>query len=146
MLGRLNRPLRKDGGFTLVELLVVVIIVGILAAVAIPMYRGASDRAKASEAVAALGTVRSSLRVYYAEHAAYPVHADTVQVDSLGLDLASDDLDGRYFDNNDYTYTGDATTFTLMATGGTDPDTAPNADEVDGIVRTINQDGDVGGG
>ena len=81
--------------------------------------------------------------MYRAEHGRYPVHADTVQVDSLGLDLADDDLLGRYFDNNDYTYVGDATTFTLIAIGGTDPDVAPNADEVDGLVRTIDQDGDI---
>ncbi|NQU77578.1 prepilin-type N-terminal cleavage/methylation domain-containing protein [Candidatus Falkowbacteria bacterium] len=135
---------KKNKGFTLVELLVVVIIVGILAAVAIPMYQGATDRSKASEAVVALGTIRSALRVYYAEHAVYPVHADTVQVDSLGLDLSSDDLLGRYFDNSDYSYTGDATTFMIIATGGTDPDTAPRADEVDGAVRTMDEDGDLG--
>ena len=144
MFAWFNRSMKKDGGFTLVELLVVVIIVGILAAVAIPMYQGASDRSKASEAVAALGTIRSALRVYYAEHAGYPVHADTVQVDSLGLDLTSSDLVGRYFDNSDYSYSGDATSFNVIATGGTDPDTAPNADEVDGTIRTIDEDGDIG--
>jgi len=144
MFARLNRSLKKEGGFTLVELLVVVIIVGILAAVAIPMYKGASDRSKASEAVSALGTIRSSLRVYYAEHAAYPVRADTVVVDSLGLDISSTDLLGRYFDNSDYSYTGNGTTFLVIGTGGTDPDDAPNADEVDGIIRTIDQDGDLG--
>jgi len=146
MLSRLNRPLRKDGGFTLVELLIVVVIIGILAAVGIPMYRGASDRAKASEAVSALGTVRSALRVWYAEKGEYPIHTDTVQVDSLGLDLSSNDLLGTFFDNNDYTYSSNAggTTFLIIATGDTDPPDAPRASEVTGIVRTMDHEGTTG--
>lgn len=138
--------MRSEKAVTLIELVIVMTIMAVLATIAIPLYYGARSEFKASEAVNGLGAIRKALWMYRAEHGLYPVHADTVQVDSLGLDLANDDLQGRYFDNNDYTYTGDATTFTLMATGGTDPDTAPNADEVDGIVRTINQDGDIESG
>jgi type IV pilus assembly protein PilA len=55
--------LRKHG-FTMVELMVVLIILGILVAVAAPMYFGNTRRAKASEAVAAMGTIRQVLREY----------------------------------------------------------------------------------
>ena len=44
-------------GFTLVELMVVVIIVGVLAAVAVPIFRGNVKRAMASEGAALLGSV-----------------------------------------------------------------------------------------
>ena len=138
--------MRSDRGVTLIELVIVVAIMAVLATVAIPLYYGARAKFKASEAISGLSATRRALWAYRAEHGRYPVRADTVQVDSLGLDLSSTDLLGRYFDNSDYTYEGDGTDFTVIATGGTDPDDAPYADEVDGIVRTINQDGDVGNG
>jgi len=47
-------------GFTLVELIVVVIIVGILAAAAIPMMSGNLAQARRTEAVAALGAIRTA--------------------------------------------------------------------------------------
>jgi prepilin-type N-terminal cleavage/methylation domain-containing protein len=45
--GRMNFPFSKTRGFTLVELMVVIVIVGILAAVAIPKFLDASAKAKA---------------------------------------------------------------------------------------------------
>jgi len=54
-------------GFTLIELMIVVIVVGILAAAAIPMYARAMDRARASEGKALLGTVRTHYLVETAE-------------------------------------------------------------------------------
>ncbi|MBM3307884.1 MAG: prepilin-type N-terminal cleavage/methylation domain-containing protein [Candidatus Eisenbacteria bacterium] len=140
---------RNQRGFTLVELMIVVIIVGILAAVAIPMYQGATERAKASEAVAALGTIRGAMRVYFAEHGTY-VNAnftDGDQVTNGGvLDVSDNDLLGRYFSTECYTFDGDATAnaFTIECDGANS--TATNAAEVADIVRTINEDGDITNG
>jgi prepilin-type N-terminal cleavage/methylation domain-containing protein len=140
---------RNQGGFTLVELMIVVIIVGILAAVAIPMYQGATERAKASEAVAALGTIRGAMRVYYAEHGTY-VNAnfiDGAQVTAGSvLDVSDNDLLGRYFSSPCYTFSGDAAAaaFTIQCDGGALGNVAPNASEVSSIVRTIDEDGDIG--
>jgi len=50
---------KKRAGFTLIELMIVVIVVGILAAAAIPIYSRVMDRARASEGKALLGTVRT---------------------------------------------------------------------------------------
>ena len=64
MLARSNKSKR---GFTLIELMVVVIIVGILAAAAVPLYNFARSRAYASEGKAAIGTIRSAELVYKLE-------------------------------------------------------------------------------
>jgi prepilin-type N-terminal cleavage/methylation domain-containing protein len=140
---------RNQRGFTLVELMIVVIIVGILAAVAIPMYQGATERAKASEAVAALGTIRGAMRVYFAEHGTYE-NANFTDGDQVTngdvLDVSDNDLLGRYFSTECYTFDGDAAAnaFTIECDGASS--TAPNAAEVEDIVRTINEDGDVTNG
>ncbi|MFQ5825692.1 MAG: type IV pilin protein [bacterium] len=106
-------------GFTLVELMITVVIVGILAAVAIPIYQAQVKRAKASEADAALGTIRTALRVYYAENGAYPVKSSATRVDSIGVDINASDLTGKYFSISNYTYTGTTTTYTVKATNAT---------------------------
>ena len=54
-------------GFTVVELLVVVLIVGILAVVAVPLMRGRTDASKWSEAKAAMSMIATALRTHARE-------------------------------------------------------------------------------
>lgn len=63
---------RRNSGFTLIELIVVVSIIGILAALAIPSMRQAPIRAKEAALKQNLFTLRNVIDQYYADHATYP--------------------------------------------------------------------------
>ena len=95
----------KRKGFTLVELMVVVLIVAILAAVAMPLLSGRVNSSKWSEANASAGIIRTAVRVYFSENPA------AAQALSGGLDVAAtqaalgfnlQDLTGTYFVPGDY--------------------------------------------
>jgi prepilin-type N-terminal cleavage/methylation domain-containing protein len=60
-----------EAGFTLVELLVVIVIIGVLASIAVVSYLGFSDRANSTVAKANVRTVVPALTAYYTEHSTY---------------------------------------------------------------------------
>ena len=124
----LSKGKKKRARFTLIELMIVVIVVGILAAAAIPIYSRVMDRARGSEGKALLGTVRTH---YLAETAegitlTYP-SGSTLLV--WGIDTSKN----RWWtvDPGDFTTAWDGTTFTI--TGAADTD-------IDGIILAINCD------
>ena len=90
---------RKRKGFTLIELMVVILIVGILAAVAVPILRGKIEAAKWSEGAATAGAIRSAARARFAEAGAagVPVGAVLTDVTAATLGFQAGDLTGRYF-------------------------------------------------
>ena len=103
-------------GFTLIELMVVIFIVGILAAVAIPIMRGRIDSSKWSEAKAAMGSIRTAARAYCAEKGPSWTYTGTTLVD-LGFDAAGIDLDGKYFSHQAYVLTFNAyDTYSVVCT------------------------------
>lgn len=70
-----TRRSRRQRAFTLVELLIVVLILAILAAVAIPRFNGASAEAKEAALVSNLHTVRQAIEMYRVQHLdKYPGH------------------------------------------------------------------------
>jgi general secretion pathway protein G len=60
--------MKAKRGFTLVEILIVVVILGILAAIVIPQFTGASTEAKESSLVSDLQTIRSQIELYKIQH------------------------------------------------------------------------------
>lgn len=68
---------RDERGFTLIELMIVVAIIGILAAVAIPNFMNARDRAKIAAAASVLGSLRTALEMYMTDENQYPVDSGT---------------------------------------------------------------------
>ena|SRR3990167_2234921 len=58
------KNLKKQKGFTLIELMVVIVIIGILVAIALPNFIGAQDRAKISSIKANMHTVQTMLETY----------------------------------------------------------------------------------
>ncbi len=64
--------MKKQSGFTLIELMIVVAIVGILAAIAIPAYQDYMIRSKVSECAASLGACKTSVAEFYGTKAYFP--------------------------------------------------------------------------
>jgi type IV pilus assembly protein PilA len=65
------RP-RRQSGFTLIELLIVIAVIGILASVAIPMYRVQTVKAKLAEVTNSISYLSSALATYYHEEGGWP--------------------------------------------------------------------------
>jgi general secretion pathway protein G len=66
------RALRRAGGFTLIEILVVIVILGILAALIVPRVMDRPDQARAVAAKADIAAIMQGLKLYRLDNGAYP--------------------------------------------------------------------------
>jgi prepilin-type N-terminal cleavage/methylation domain-containing protein len=89
------RSRQAQRGFTLLELLVVVAIVGLLAATAIPIYQNALNKSRRMALAADLNALHTAFMRYYADHGKFP--ADTGGGDQLDLATLSPLSTGGYF-------------------------------------------------
>jgi general secretion pathway protein G len=63
---------KKNEGFTLIELIIVIAVLGILASIAIPRIIGIDDRVKDSNIAQVAGAIRTAMEVYYQDNDSYP--------------------------------------------------------------------------
>ena len=85
---------QSDRGFTIVELLIVIVIIGILAAIVIVAYNGITSRAHQSSAKAAGTTVAKKLEAFNAEKGTFPTFNTVGTVTAQLATVTSSDLTG----------------------------------------------------
>jgi len=111
-----NGTFQSQKGFTLVELMIVVIIIGILTAVGVPLYMGYVRDAKAASAEATMGVIINAEKLYYQFHATF--------VDVADLSVVPNDLNIDVRNATQYwtvvVSSADKQYFTVTATGRTD--------------------------
>lgn len=121
--------MRKEKGFTLIELMVVIVIIAILAAVALPNFMGATEKARESAVTSAVKTLQTSLELYAVDNnGSYPITTS----DSNTLTAIQDYLPNKKFPNNPsnnqpYAYTN----------GLVDVDSVDNIDIAEGKPYSI---------
>ena len=125
-----------DGGFTLIELMIVIVIVGVLASVAIPVFRGRINEAKWSEGKAMMGTVARAIRAYQGEKGPTGPPPTSFGTSTTGLGFMAGDLAGSYFIDTDFMFnvtSMDPLTYTVTCT--------PTTTSLSPASYTLNQAG-----
>ena len=129
---RIRETMSCEKGFTLVELLVVIGIIGILAMMLLPQFRGMRDRARIASCESNLKNVGTTLEAFYADNERYPKDDEwkTIQTDLADLAACPQDTTTHKYEYvGDSTVTASATTNDTMFKG-----TTPTGNRIDTFV------------
>jgi len=102
----LKKYLRSEKGFTMIEMMVVLIIIAVLIAGGIKFYSGYIGKSRITKATAEISTIQAALDSYYAEKNAYP---DASKLEDAGIDTS---IIGSSDENKKYEYTPTGTPLT----------------------------------
>lgn len=78
---------RKQSGFTIVELLIVIVVIGILAAIVITTFTGVQKKGRDADRKADVNAIYSQVEVYFAQNAKYPTLANLQDETWRGLNV-----------------------------------------------------------
>jgi len=85
-----DQHIASKQGFSLAELMIVVVIIAVLAGIAVPIYRNNVEKAKRSEVAVTMGYVKSQLDIYFAEYGEYPIASKLGKCCWVRLELCPD--------------------------------------------------------
>ena len=125
---------RSEKGFTLVELMIVVVIIGILASIAIPKFSSLISKTKVTEAKTILGNIINLEKTYYLAESSYVAFAEGADCDAIGFQQP--DVASRRFEYK-FEVVGAAPFNDSIATATENVDVNGDGDTDDGLTLTV---------
>jgi general secretion pathway protein G len=135
----MTRPYRAQDGFTLIEMMVVILIIGLLALMIVPRLKGVADRAKRTKAQADISELKQALDRYYLDNGSYPTSDQGLQAlvtPPTSGRVPTNYEEGGYIEKlpddpwgHPYVYQSDGSSYVLKSYG---PDGVQSQDDIDG--------------